>query len=113
MSAVLGWTRLCALSSLRLHSDSPVLITGETGTGKTLAAKAVHYRSKLASFPFISINCAALPENLIEAELFGYDKGAFTGAVSGKEGHLRDGRRRARSFWTRSGRCRSICSPSC
>lgn len=76
-------TRLVELAGA---SESPVLITGETGTGKTLAAQAVHYRSKFASFPFISINCAALPENLIEAELFGYDKGAFTGAVSAKKG---------------------------
>ena len=81
-----GLDETMRLVELAAASDSPVLITGETGTGKTLAAKAVHYRSKLASFPVISINCAALPENLIEAELFGYDKGAFTGAVSAKKG---------------------------
>ncbi len=81
-----GLDETMRLVELAAASDSPVLITGETGTGKTLAAKAVHYRSKLASFPFISINCAALPENLIEAELFGYDKGAFTGAVTAKKG---------------------------
>jgi DNA-binding NtrC family response regulator len=81
-----GLDETMRLVALAAASESPVLITGETGTGKTLAAKAVHYRSKLASFPFISINCAALPENLIEAELFGYDKGAFTGAVSAKKG---------------------------
>ena len=62
-----------------------VLITGETGTGKNVIAKAIHYRSPLRNAPFISINCAALPENLIEAELFGYQKGAFTGAVSSKK----------------------------
>ncbi len=76
-------TRLVELAGA---SDSPVLITGETGTGKTLTAQAIHYRSRIASNPFISINCAALPENLIEAELFGYEKGAFTGAVSAKKG---------------------------
>lgn len=81
-----GLDETVRLIELAAASESPVLITGETGTGKTLAAQAVHYRSKLASFPFISINCAALPENLIEAELFGYDKGAFTGAVTSKKG---------------------------
>ena len=81
-----GLDETVRLIELAAASESPVLITGETGTGKTLAAQAVHYRSKLASFPFISINCAALPENLIEAELFGYDKGAFTGAVAAKKG---------------------------
>jgi transcriptional regulator with GAF, ATPase, and Fis domain len=63
-----------------------VLITGETGTGKTLVAKAIHYRSGIAGAPFVGINCAALPENLIEAELFGYDKGAYTGAVIARKG---------------------------
>ena len=67
-------------------SDSPVLITGETGTGKTLIAKAIHFRGKTSSAPFVSINCASLPENLIEAELFGYERGAFTGAFNAKKG---------------------------
>jgi DNA-binding NtrC family response regulator len=66
--------------------DAPVLITGETGTGKNVAAKAIHYRSALGKAPFISINCTTLPENLIEAELFGYEKGAFTGATMSRRG---------------------------
>jgi DNA-binding NtrC family response regulator len=66
--------------------DAPVLITGETGTGKNLVAKSIHYNSPLARAAFISINCAALPDNLIEAELFGYEKGSFTGATSAKKG---------------------------
>ena len=66
--------------------DGPVLITGETGTGKNLIAKAIHFKSPFARSAFVSINCAALPENLIEAELFGYEKGAFTGATSAKKG---------------------------
>ncbi len=66
--------------------DGPVLITGETGTGKNLVARTIHYRSAFGRQAFISINCAALPENLIEAELFGYEKGAFTGATGAKKG---------------------------
>jgi DNA-binding NtrC family response regulator len=66
--------------------DGPVLITGETGTGKNLVAKTIHYKSAFARSAFISINCAALPDNLIEAELFGYEKGAFTGATATKKG---------------------------
>ncbi|HEX8948559.1 MAG TPA: sigma-54 dependent transcriptional regulator [Dissulfurispiraceae bacterium] len=76
-------TRLIDLAS---SAEAPVLITGETGTGKNVAAKAIHYKSGARKEAFISINCAALPENLIEAELFGYEKGAFTGAVASKRG---------------------------
>jgi len=81
-----GFSDTRRLVELAASSTSPVLITGETGTGKTLVAKAIHYRSKAAKFPFISINCASLPENLIESELFGYEKGAFTGAVASRKG---------------------------
>lgn len=62
-------------------TSANVLITGETGTGKTLVAKTIHYGSTRARQPFISVNCAALPETLVEAELFGVEKGAYTGAV--------------------------------
>ncbi len=64
----------------------PVLITGETGTGKELIAKIVHLLSDRRENKFISVNCAAIPENLLESELFGYEKGAFTGAVGNKKG---------------------------
>jgi len=74
------------MKELAARSDSPVLITGETGTGKTMLAKTIHYQSARNSAPFISINCAALPETLIEAELFGYEKGAFTGAAASRKG---------------------------
>lgn len=67
-------------------SDAPVLITGETGTGKNLVAKVIHLQGENPRRPFIRINCASLPETLIEAELFGYEKGAFTGAVSAHKG---------------------------
>ncbi|MGD9158180.1 MAG: sigma-54 dependent transcriptional regulator [Desulfobacteraceae bacterium] len=68
------------------ETKSNILITGESGTGKELAARAIHYQSPRKDRPFVVINCAGLPENLIESELFGYKKGAFTGAVGDKVG---------------------------
>src|SRR5919107_1640081 len=67
-------------------NDANILIQGENGTGKELIANAIHYNSKRAKGPFIKINCAAIPKDLIESELFGYKKGAFTGAQTDKEG---------------------------
>ena len=67
-------------------SDANILIQGENGTGKELISNALHYNSKRAKGPFIKINCAAIPKDLIESELFGYKKGAFTGAQNDKEG---------------------------
>jgi two-component system NtrC family response regulator len=65
---------------------SPVIVTGESGTGKELIARAIHFSSSLASKPFVPVNCAALPGELIESELFGHKKGSFTGAVSNNPG---------------------------
>ena len=67
-------------------NDVTVLITGESGTGKELVAQALHQQSKRKKNPFVKINCAAIPENLIESELFGYEKGSFTGAFQRKPG---------------------------
>ncbi len=69
-------------------SNGRVLITGENGAGKELAALAVHALSKRADGPFVKLNCAAIPKDLLESELFGYEKGAFTGAVAAKKGRL-------------------------
>ncbi len=71
------------------QSDSSVLITGETGTGKDLLAEALHKASNRSKAPFIKVNCGAVPENLLESELFGHQKGAFTGAVENKPGRFK------------------------
>src|SRR5256884_6439816 len=67
-------------------TDSTILILGESGTGKELVAKALHFNSRRQFSPFVPVNCSALPENLLESELFGHRKGAFTGAINDKKG---------------------------
>ncbi len=72
--------------SAAASTNARVLITGENGTGKELIARSIHFQSKRSNKPFIEVNCAAIPENLIESELFGHEKGAFTGAITQKKG---------------------------
>lgn len=71
------------------ETDTTVLITGKSGTGKELVARALHYSSRRKNKPMISVNCGTITENLIESELFGHKKGAFTGAISDKEGYVK------------------------
>jgi len=92
--AVLGdsapMQRIRRLSAKAASSGAPLLITGETGVGKGMLAKLVHASGPRSKQPFVSINCASIPENLLESELFGYRKGAFTGADKNKKGLLED-----------------------
>src|SRR5260221_5917863 len=70
------------------RNDVTVLITGESGTGKELAGRAIHYQGKRRTGRFVAINCAAVPESLMESELFGYERGAFTGAMNERIGKV-------------------------
>ena len=80
--------RVYSLVEMVADSDVTVLLTGESGTGKELIARAIHHKSTRANGPFVTLNCGALPDNLFESELFGYEKGAFTGAMATKMGRF-------------------------
>ena len=81
-----GLAETMTLVDVAAAENVPVLITGETGTGKSVVARIIHFKSSAHKRAFLCINCAAFPENLVEAELFGYEKGAFTGAVTARKG---------------------------
>jgi DNA-binding NtrC family response regulator len=80
--------RVYGLVDMVAGTDVTVLVVGESGTGKELVARAIHHRGQRATGPFVTVNCGALPENLLESELFGYEKGAFTGAMGTKVGRF-------------------------
>jgi DNA-binding NtrC family response regulator len=109
-SAVLAQLRLKLRKVAANHA--PVLISGESGSGKELAARAIHDSSDRCTAPFVAVNCAAIAPSLIQSELFGYEKGAFTGATARKQG-LIEAAMAAPCFWTRSVICRWSCKPIC
>src|SRR5471030_3547136 len=82
-----------ALADQIAGSEASILVTGESGTGKEVLARYVHRKSARADKPFISVNCAAIPENLLESELFGHEKGAFTGAIARRIGKFEEANR--------------------
>jgi DNA-binding NtrC family response regulator len=81
--------RVIEMSKMVSQSDAPVLITGDSGTGKEVVARLIHEKSARRDKPFVAVNCGALAENLIEAELFGHERGAFTGAVKKRDGRFK------------------------
>jgi len=81
-----GLAEVWRMVGIAAESEVPVLITGKTGVGKNIVARCIHYNGPLDKRPFITVNCAAIPEQLIEGELFGHEKGAFTGAVATRKG---------------------------
>ncbi|HET6520096.1 MAG TPA: sigma-54 dependent transcriptional regulator [Geminicoccaceae bacterium] len=85
-----GMTEILAVARRLAPSEASVLITGESGTGKEMLARYVHGHSKRAGRPLVSVNCAAIPENLLESELFGHEKGAFTGALARRVGKFEE-----------------------
>src|SRR5215813_11449841 len=81
-----GMHEVLAMAERVANVAAPVMITGETGSGKEMVARAIHHYSLRCNKPWIDVNCGALPEHLVESELFGYEKGAFSGADAQKAG---------------------------
>src|SRR5262249_39666480 len=88
VGASASWKQVLTQATQVAATDTTVLLLGESGTGKEVVARFVHRASARAKGPFVALNCAALPEQLLEAELFGYERGAFTGAAQSKPGQL-------------------------
>lgn len=93
-------------------SETRVLITGESGVGKEVVAEVIHGWSPRAAGPLVKVNCAAIPENLIESELFGHEKGAFTGAIQQRIGRFEEANH-GTIFWMKLVTCRCCCRPNC
>jgi DNA-binding NtrC family response regulator len=83
--------KICGLIEKASKTNITVSITGETGSGKEVVAKAIHYNSDRSKKPFVAVNVAAIPKDLIESELFGHEKGSFTGAVTRRIGKFEEG----------------------
>ena len=94
------------------QTNEPVLITGESGTGKEMAARAIHENSRRRAGPFVAVNCARIPSGLVASELFGYEKGAFTGPQRGP-GARSSTRMAARCSSMKSATCRWTCKGTC
>ncbi len=104
-----GFKHLLELSRTVARSDTTVLILGETGTGKDVIARYIHACSKRRDRPFLAVNCAALPDTLLESELFGHERGAFTGAIRQRRGRFEVSRRGRGTLFGRPGEA-SACS---
>jgi DNA-binding NtrC family response regulator len=100
------------MASRATQTDATVLIHGETGTGKELLAKAVHFNSRRREKPFVTINCGAIPKDLLESELFGHVKGSFPGAVAHRNGKV-ESAHGGRCFSMKSGKCLSNSRSKC